>query len=237
MHTTVGKWCCLLLAALGLSFGSCKQKKFAWNTEEEYYALNFWKDRVKSYKKIKYPPHTAKLFIGDSMTEGFDLKRFFNDPNVVNMGISGDFTSGVSQRIDHVKRLQPSMVFIMIGINDILKKVPMDKVLNNYSLILRTIRMESPGTQVFVQSNLPTTLMGGSKTTNDAVVAQVRMLNDFLQVQCRELGITFVNLYPDFEINGGELNPSFTYDGLHLSEKGYQVWAGRIADFVNNGTR
>jgi hexosaminidase len=237
MLSKVGKWCCLLLAALGLSFAGCKQKKFAWDTEEEYYALGFWQQRVKAYKKVKFPPQTAKLFIGDSMTEGFDLEQFFHDPTVVNMGISGDFTSGVLNRIDHVKRLQPSMVFIMIGINDILKKVPMDRLMNNYSAILRTMRIESPGTQIFVQSNLPTTAMGGSAATNAQVVAQVRMLNEFLKTQCRELNITFVDLYLDFEINGGELNPTFTYDGLHLSHKGYEVWAGRIMDFVQNGIR
>lgn len=177
-------------------------------------------------------PNTALLFIGDSMTEGYRLDQHFPGKPTVNMGVSGDFTSGVLMRLETATRLEPKKIFVMIGINDILKKVPFDRTIYNYSELLRNMRMQCPGAQIYVQSNLPTTGMGGSAEINASVVRQVRSLNDFLREQSKALGIAFVDMYKAFEVNGGELNPAYTYDGLHLNDEGYKVWSQYISTFI-----
>lgn len=224
----------LLLVVLSAAFSGCKAKKYTWSTEEEFYRLPMWQQRVNSFKKTKMEPNTAILFIGDSMTEGFDLQKFFPGIVAVNQGISGDFTSGVMRRLDVAVRLQPKKIFVMIGINDILKKVPFDQTLNNYNELLRQLRMQCPEAALYVQSNLPTAGMGGSTETNAAVVRQVRSLNDFLREQCKAVGATFIDMYKAYETGSGELNAIYTYDGLHLSDEGYAVWAQTIRSYVQN---
>jgi len=231
MNGRIGRWICAAVTALGI-FTGCSKPKYAWNTEEEYFLLPYWSQRVKTFKKIKKEPHTAKLFIGDSITEGFDLVRFFNDEDVVNMGISGDFTSGVLMRLEAVEKLQPKTIFIMIGINDILKNVPDARIHENYKKIIVSIRAICPDAHLFVQSVLPTNNMGGSPESNALVIARIRDLNTMLDEQCLVDGATFINLYSIFEMDGTHLNPDYTYDGLHVNEEGYKVWSAFIRQLV-----
>lgn len=166
------------------------------------------------------------------MTEGYDLRRHFEMDSLVNMGISGDFTSGVLKRTDLVKKLQPKKIFIMIGINDILKSVPQDRIKSQYAEILSELQEYCPDATVFVQSNLPTSGMGGNDASNSTVLEKVKDLNQFLVTQCLAKNIAFVNLYPLFENVDLKLNPDYTYDGLHLNDAGYVVWTEQILPLV-----
>lgn len=181
-------------------------------------------------------PHCAVVFIGDSMTEGYDLTRSYPDYQVVNQGISGDFTSGVLRRLDIAFKLKPKAICLMIGINDILKKVPMNRILDQYRRILQKIHDEMPGVAVFVVSNLPTTNMGGSPELNGLVVNQVKELNAFLIQQCAAQGFTFVNLYPHFS-DQDTLIKEYTYDGLHLNEFGYKVWTSQLLPLLQSSLK
>ncbi len=222
-----------MLAGLGLLSTSCAKQKYAWSTEDEYFKVPIWKQHVKAFNKMKFPPHTATLFIGDSMTEGFDLKRHLGVDSTVNMGISGDFTSGILKRLNPVEKLQPVEIFIMIGINDILKSVPQDRIKTQYEQIITQLQKLCPLSKIYVQSNLPTTNIGGNEIANDYVVSLVRDLNAFLELMCTEKNVTFINLYPLYELNGRELNPLYTYDGLHLNDEGYVVWANQVRSLLH----
>ncbi len=224
---------CAMLAGIGLLSTGCTKSKYTWSTEEEYFEVPIWKQHVKAFKKMKFPEHTTTLFIGDSMTEGYDLRRHFEMDSLVNMGISGDFTSGVLKRTDLVKKLQPKKIFIMIGINDILKSVPQDRIKSQYAEILNELQTYCPDATLYVQSNLPTSGMGGNDQSNAAILEKVKDLNLFLSAQCQEKNISFVNLYPWFENADLKLNPSYTYDGLHLNDAGYILWTEQILPMVH----
>jgi lysophospholipase L1-like esterase len=228
-----GRFFCMILAWLGMGLTSCSKKNYTWSTEEEYYDLPIWKNHVRTYRKMNYPPHTAKVFIGDSMTEGFDLNRHFESKNLVNMGIGGDFTSGVIKRLKYATRLQPQSVFIMIGINDILKDVDMQRITSQYANILEILQSECPETFICVQSNLPTTMIGGSAESNKLILERVQELNNFLKTYCLEHGIYFADMYTLFVTQQGDLRSDCTYDGLHLSETGYLIWKSNIQTLVD----
>jgi len=223
----------LLLLSLAVFFSSCVKNRYTWSTEKEYYKRPMWKAHVRNFRKIKMAPNTAKVFIGDSITEGFDLRRHLNDSTTVNMGIGGDFTSGVLKRIDIAAKLKPAKIFVMIGINDILKDIDQSRIENNYSQIISYVKEHCSETKIYIQSNLPTTAMGGNDESNLKYADRVQNLNIFLQGLCTANGITFVNLYPYFEIPGMKINPECAYDGLHLSDNGYKVWSELIKDIVN----
>ncbi len=231
MLSNFKKIICAALTAIGLFSNSCSKTKWIWNTEEEYYNLPFWNQRVEEFKKIKRDPNTCTLFIGDSITEGYELNKHFSDNTMVNMGIGGDFTSGILMRLNVVKKLQPKKIFIMIGINDITKGVPRDITHKRYDEILNTLKRDCPNAAIYVQSNLPTTGMGGGAESNQLVLNEVYALNTFLQEECTAKGATFINLYPLFELEG-TLNPEYTYDGLHINNDGYKVWTEAIRSMV-----
>ena len=63
--------------------------------------------------------NSSVVFLGDSLTEGFDLERYFPTANVVNRGLSGDTTYQVRYRMDEIVIANPAKLFLMIGINDL----------------------------------------------------------------------------------------------------------------------
>ncbi len=233
MFSSLKKIVCAVLTAFSLFTSSCSKTKWVWNTEEEYFKLPYWNQRVEEFKKIKHDPNTCKLFIGDSITEGYELNKHYSDNTLVNMGIGGDFTSGILMRLDIVKNLQPKKIFIMIGINDITKAVPRDVIHRRYAEIITRLKKDCPKAQLYVQSNLPTSGLGGSDESNNAVLAEVLALNAFLQEQCALKNVTYINLYPLFELDG-KLNSCYTYDGLHISNDGYTLWTDTIRALVEN---
>lgn len=222
---------CGVLAALGISLGACHKSKFVWETEDQYFKLPMWNNRVKEFNEIRRKPGTATLFIGDSITEGYDLQRMFGDTNIINMGIGGDFTSGILMRLEPVKTLEPRKIFIMIGINDITKNTPLETTISRYGEIIDRIHQLSPQTKLYVQSNLPTRMIGGTELANALIVEKVKNLNAYLKNKCQQKEDVFIDLYSSFQEND-VLIEKYTYDGLHISEAGYQLWTSIILPMV-----
>jgi lysophospholipase L1-like esterase len=59
-------------------------------------------------------------------------------------------------------------------------------------------------------------------------------LNDGLRLICHEFQTQFVDLYGDFLNDKGEMDDKYTYDGVHLSPAGYDLWARLITPLVVN---
>ena len=60
------------------------------------------------------------VFLGNSITQGLlrHTDKLIGN-NIVNRGISGDHTDGVSARLKEVIHYKPKAVFILIGVNDL----------------------------------------------------------------------------------------------------------------------
>lgn len=183
------------------------------------------------------------VFLGNSLTEGFDL-TVFNDPLIINRGISGDFTEGVLLRLKEVTARNPSKIFLMIGINDIIEKVPLSTMCENYEMIIERIKAESPGTKLYTQSALPVRLRT-SGATGDAVRVytesfltknkdineKVKVYNECLEELSQKYNLTYIDLHSRFMGSGG-LKPGYTYDGVHLTREAYRVWYEQVLPYV-----
>jgi len=76
--------------------------------------------------------NTDIVFLGDSITARFEWQEYFSDLTVTNRGIDSDVTEGVLNRLDTVENQHPEKIFLMIGINDIMHKLPPDVSMQNY---------------------------------------------------------------------------------------------------------
>jgi len=91
---------------------------------------------------------------GDSLTAGFGVdpdlsypaflqkeldRRGFNY-NVVNLGISGDTSSGGVSRVNSVLELKPEIVILELGANDGLRGLPLASTRSNLSEMIETLR-------------------------------------------------------------------------------------------------
>jgi len=197
----------------------------------EYFNQEKWNRLSKQYNQMKKVKHST-LFFGDSMTENF--KYLPDNDSVVNMGISGDFTEGLIKRITNVTHFQPDKLFIMIGINDIVEKVPMSQIEKNYSQILDTIKTDCPQTKVFIQSTLPTEGLKSLLSSSQSINKKVEKLNAFLKAEAKNRNLVFINMYPDFVDKNNELKKEYSKDGVHLTKKGYDVWLWHLMGYWNS---
>ena len=79
---------------------------------------NFYQKRIKEC--INDPIGENKIvFIGNSIT--YSMRHWdkkFNVKNIVNRGISGDYSDGILERLDEIIYYKPLAVFLLIGLND-----------------------------------------------------------------------------------------------------------------------
>ena len=76
------------------------------------------------------------VFLGDSITALYDLNKYYDGLPVVNSGISGETTDDIVKNLqDRVYKYNPSKVIILIGINDIERKISKEKTIENIIML------------------------------------------------------------------------------------------------------
>ncbi|SPZ21421.1 GDSL-like Lipase/Acylhydrolase [Providencia rettgeri] len=143
---------------------------------------------------------------------------------VVNRGINGDTTIGVIDRLSSITSMQPTKIFIMLGVNDIMTGKTVEDTYNNYIEIIKTLK--SKGFDIYVQSTL---LADHFKADNSKIIE----LNSKLVNFCKENNITYIDLNSGLTINE-KLRGDLTIDGIHLNNKGYDIWKSEINKILNN---
>ncbi|WP_242264285.1 SGNH/GDSL hydrolase family protein [Bacillus cereus group sp. BfR-BA-01422] len=172
---------------------------------------------------------TGVVFLGDSITNFNEWGEAFPYVKTYNRGISGDTTVGVMKRLNQVVALNPSKIFIMIGINDLGAKTPKEEILKNYNTILEKMKSELPDTKIFVESILPTKPLAKSKKLSNE---DINWLNKELERVAKENGSTFINLHSLFIDKDGELKGEWTVDGVHITGEGYKTWENEIKKYI-----
>ena len=159
------------------------------------------------------------VFLGDSLTDGYDVNRFYPQYKVSNRGISGDTTVGLEDRLDVcVYQVKPKVAVMLIGANN------MDKMMDNYEDILIGFKENVPDTKVVL---LSLTSMSGEWGKKNQLAAynnvQIKML-------AKKYDYEFVDLYSALlNLETGEIYDEYTTDGGHLTEQGYEVLTSQIS--------
>ncbi|SHJ07241.1 Lysophospholipase L1 [Arenibacter nanhaiticus] len=174
------------------------------------------------------------IFLGNSITEAGDWSALFPNKNVVNRGISGDVTDGILNRLSEVTSSKPKKIFLLVGTNDLARGKSADDVVENIAVLLREIQEASSDTEIFVQGILPVNPQVGDKFSGHKSNQQlISLVNKRLETLSEEMGVSYIDLHRAFRNSKGELKAKYTYDGLHLSPKGYKRWKRVIKPLVN----
>ena len=157
-------------------------------------------------------------FLGDSLTDGYDVQRFYPQYLVSNRGIGGDTTVDLEGRLQvSVYDLKPKVAVVLIGANN------MATMFDNYEDILIGLQENLPETKVVLLSLTNMSQEWGKKN-------QLAAYNNVkIKKLAEKYGFAFVDLYsPLMNLETGEINPEYTVDGGHLTEEGYQVLTAQI---------
>jgi lysophospholipase L1-like esterase len=191
------------------------------------YIPDHYKERVKQFKE-ETATKGRVIFLGNSITEMGPWQTLLNDSTIVNRGISGDITFGILSRIDEITERKPSKLFMMIGINDIAKDIPESIIADNCRKVIQKVQAQSPGTVIYLQSVLPLDPAYPGFPQHYDKQSQVLKLNLLLKELALTRNIKFINLFPLFLDSRKLMNSQYTYDGLHLNQKGYEIWCNYL---------
>lgn len=173
-------------------------------------------------------PNTV-IMLGDSLTAGGNWRRAFPGVNIINLGLNGDTWAGVWGRLDEMLALKPGQVFLMIGINDLLRGAPPEEIVTGHQRIWAEIAGKLPTAALRVQSMLPylEAALPGLPPNLD-----IMWINERLAEEATKTSLEFIDLFSLMADPDRQLRLEYTSDGLHLTPAAYQVWVERIGPLV-----
>jgi len=191
-----------------------------WKIQDDPY----YKHKVSQFEVLmKKNSDINIMMLGDSITDEAQWSELLG-LRVQNRGISGDTTDGVLDRLSSVG-FNIKQVFIMIGVNDIMRGKSAEYVFKNYKKIVRYLQEKD--IKVVIQATL---YIGESRKQN--FNEKIEKLNQNLEEFAKENEITFINLNPTFAPNNTLLK-EFSFDDLHLNGEAYTIWANEVKKHIN----
>ena len=158
------------------------------------------------------------IMLGDSITARGEWKELLEIDSIVNLGVDGESTKDILNRLNIVLEVRPKYVFIMAGINDLNCSIKIEDVFKNYRLIIDSIK--DVGITPIIQATLYTTMPALNK--------KVKLLNLMLFAYSDANSLEYIDLNPSFIDEDGLLRADLTTDGLHLGQKAYSAWGYKL---------
>jgi len=189
------------------------------------FAKKHYPERISEFKKNPLTKNDV-VFLGNSITEkGGDWAKRVNNTKVKNRGIAGDTSDGVLARLGEITYCKPKQVFLLIGINDLFRDdMTSEKVYNNIIKIVNKINQASPKTKIYVHTILP--------TSTEKIKEKIKNTNILLVNSKVKTNYEIIQLHDEFANEHDLMNMELSDDGVHLNEKGYNVWVKKIINLI-----
>lgn len=169
------------------------------------------------------------IFLGDSITEGYNLDQYYSNYPVVNSGVGGYTTDQILEKLDKmVYRYNPTKVFLLIGTNDITQDRSQEHIINNIKQIIDNIKKNRRYTEIYVESIYPINPRKEKLRDNGLI----NSINNDIKQLCEERDVTYINVHDLLIDDQGNLKSEYSNDGLHLTEKGYDVVTSKIKMYL-----
>ncbi|MBE6958370.1 MAG: hypothetical protein E7447_04380 [Ruminococcaceae bacterium] len=214
----------LLLCGAYVLFGVLMPQ---WEAEEDLHnaVQEYYNNKLLLYyaENLDYADYEIDVaFLGDSLTDGCDLAKYYPQFKTANRGIGGETTHGLEKRLKvSVYDLKPKVAVMLIGGNNL------DTMFENYENILKGLQENVPDTKIILVS---LTAMGDTFAEKNPLAAYN---NVKIRLLAEKYGFDFVDVFSlllDTETNA--IRAEYTNDGIHLTEKGYEVLSGAITPAI-----
>jgi lysophospholipase L1-like esterase len=193
-------------------------------------AMNRDIPRHKQFLEIAKKGGVEVLFLGDSITHGWEgqkaWKKYFEPLKAANFGIGGDQTGHVLWRLTEGKELEgitPKVAVLMIGTNNS-GRDNAKQIAEGITLIVKTIQKKSPTTKVLLLGIFPR-----GKEANTAIRKKLADVNKIVaKLDDGGKTVKYLDIGSKFLQDDGSLSKDIMPDFLHLSARGYEIWAEAI---------
>ena len=174
-------------------------------------------------------------FEGDSITRRWGAtdypkflaqwKRNFHGWNAANFGWGGDTTQNILWRLQNgeLDGVSPKVIVLQAGTNNLpwtgpADKAKVDEVVRGIEAIISVFQQKAPEAAIVLTGVFPRSQNMSLKETIEQINTQLSKLADGKRIR-------FLNINDKLADTEGKLLEGMSSDGLHLEEKGYDVWA------------
>ncbi len=188
--------------------------------------------RHESFNEISKKGDAKLVFLGDSITQGWSgagkevWAKTWEPMNAANFGIGGDRTEHVLWRLENgnYDGLKPKLTVLMIGTNNTGHRMdPAGETAAGVKAIVEKLRVKQPQMKVLVLGVFPR----GEKA-DDPKRVRTTEINAELAKLADDKNVFFSDITKTFVQPDGSLSKEIMPDFLHLSPKGYELWADAI---------
>ena len=165
------------------------------------------------------------VFLGDSITDGWNLEQFFPGKPYVNRGISGQTTPQMLVRMfPDVIDLKPAAVILLAGTNDIAQNTgPQTAKMIEENFQAITELAEKHNIKVILCSLTPVSDYTSSPQTTRRPPAAILELNQWIKNYTAAGHAIFADYYSALVDDQGMLKNGYSNDGLHPNARGYAL--------------
>jgi len=184
--------------------------------------------------KLGVPGESPKrvVFLGDSITEAWDLSVFFKGKPYINRGISGQTTPQILLRFrQDVIALKPESVVILAGTNDIAENTgptSLETIEDNLKSMVDLARTN--GVHPILASVLPAAAYPWKPEIRP--IEKILALNRWMKEYAAKEDIGYLDYYSSMVNDQHGLKTEWTGDGVHPNEAGYLMMASIAADAI-----
>ncbi len=205
--------CCLLGTAQTLA--NALQD---WNQLGRYHADD---------EKLKGQPADPNrvVFLGDSITDGWNMTTYFPGKPYVNRGISGQVLPQMLVRMyPDVIELKPAVMVLLGGTNDIARNNGMTTLaMIQENTMAITELAHAHGIKVVLCSVTPIADYGRTKMSDGRPPADILKVNLWMREYAGKVGAIYADYFNALADDKGLLKPGISMDGLHPNQQGYNL--------------
>lgn len=172
------------------------------------------------------PGQNRVVFMGDSITQFWNLRKYFPGKPYINRGIAGQTTPQMLIRFrQDVIDLEPKVVVILGGTNDLAGNTgpeTLEEIENDLASMAQLAR--AYGIRVVLCSVLPSVGFGWHPELKDPA-PRIVALNKWIKSYATKHHYVYVNYYAAMADPAGGLPHKLSHDGVHPSPAGYAIMA------------
>jgi lysophospholipase L1-like esterase len=179
------------------------------------------------------------MFLGDSITDRWNLAQAFPGKPYVNRGISGQTTPQMLVRIyPDVISLKPAVLVVLAGTNDIARNtgpITLNMITDNFRAIAELAKANS--IKVVLCSVLPVSDYTQRKQTERRPPPDILKLNAWLREYAASSGTVYADYFAATVDGQGFLKDGLSGDGLHPNAAGYRLMAPVVSAAIERALR
>lgn len=170
------------------------------------------------------------VLVGDDLFDRGEWVSFYGTERVKNRGIALEGTECTNYRIKAIAEKKPAKIFINTGLYDIKQGRSADSTFNAIVEVLENAHNTSPKSELYIVGILPDRRIESVEGRKDSIIAVNSYLKEYALNNTASL--KYIDLIEYLSDSTGFISSDYTFNGVNLNGKGYEVFAEALSPYI-----